>query len=57
MDMSKKWIKKYYFRNVYIGYLLEDGKGGDRKQDGKMAYWNYGRMWSMRRRLDGQTCW
>jgi hypothetical protein len=29
MDISKDWMRKDYFKKILIGYLQEDGKGGD----------------------------
>jgi hypothetical protein len=55
MDISEEWTKKDYPKGFKIGYLLEERKEGDKKQDGKKAYSENGRMWSTRWRLGGQT--
>jgi hypothetical protein len=34
-------MKKYYLK--HCGYLLEEGKGGDQKQDGKKVYSELGK--------------
>jgi hypothetical protein len=47
-------MKKDYFKKILIGYLQEDGKGGDQRQDGRHTQ-NDGRMCSARWRLGRQT--
>jgi hypothetical protein len=38
MHNSKEWPKTDYLKRLYIGYLLEEGKEGHQKQNGKKAY-------------------